>query len=169
MTVAGVGEAALDGFSVEVLSAQRVMEVFPLVRQLVPGISLESWRRHAASVLRDRSGRHGIVLVQRSGQRFPCGLCTIRLEQDLRQGRILTAEHGVVMASFGAREAFDALVQGVHEIAAARACVAVRWLLPKVPADPAELPRSTAIWAPLPAEAGLSPTVSAGRQKETIP
>ena len=133
-------------FSIEVLTPPLVMEVYPLVRQIVPQLSLEGWRRYASGVLRDRSGKRGIVLLRRGGQRFPCGMCAFRLDQDLRQGRMLTAEHCVVMTSFGAREAFDALVQGVHDLAVDKGCAAVRWMLP---ADPGELPRNGVIWVPV--------------------
>ncbi len=148
----------MSGFAIEELTPQRVMEVYPLVRQLVPGITLETWRRHAGSILRDRSGNRGIALLRRAGQRFPCGMCAFHLDHDLRLGRMLTAEHGVVMTSFGTREAFDALVQGVHDLAAARDCAVVRWMLPKAPSDLAELPRSTLFWAPLTDGGGLSPS-----------
>ncbi len=147
----------MGGFAVEVLTSQRVMEIYPLVRQIVPGITLESWRRHAAVVLRDRSGNRGIALLRRAGQRFPCGMCAFHLDHDLRLGRTLTAEHGMVMTSFGTHEAFDALVQGVQDLAAERRCAVVRWLLPKAAVDPAELPRSALLWVPIADVGPLTP------------
>jgi len=140
----------MSEFVVDLLTRQRVMEVYPIVRQIAPGLTLKAWQRHAAVLLRDRSGGRGIILIRRASQRFPCGLCSFRLDEDLRHGRILTAEDATVMTTLGAREAYDALVQGIEQVATSRHCTAVRWLLAQPPSEFGDLPRSTAVWAPLP-------------------
>jgi hypothetical protein len=144
----------MSAFTVEILTASQVMEVYPLIRQLVPGLGLNGWRRYAGALLRDRSRNRGVALVRRAGQRFPCGLSCFRVDHDLRHGRLLTAEHALVMATFDAREAFAALVRGVQQLATERGCQAVRWLLADMPAETlqpeiADIPVNALVWTPL--------------------
>ena len=139
----------MSEFVVELLSPARVMEVYPLIRQIAPGVTLKAWQRHATFILRSRGGLRGMILVRRKTQRFPCGLCSYRQDQDLRLGKILTAEDAVVMTTWGAREAYDALVRGVEQIATMNDCHAVRWLLLHAPADIIEVQRGATVWTPV--------------------
>jgi hypothetical protein len=122
------------------------MEVYPLVRQLAPGLTLQAWQRHAGLLLRRSAGAGGMLLVRRATHRFACGMCSFQVGHDLRHGRILMAEDLLVMTSLGANEARASLVQGIEQIAVARRCRAVRWLLSRPPECVADMPRSAMVW-----------------------
>ena len=80
------------------LSTDRVEQAWPLVREIAPGISLDSWCAYARGMLSpidpERDVR-GIIAVQR--KRTIRGLVTYETIDDLTHGRVLLLRNAVVM------------------------------------------------------------------------
>jgi hypothetical protein len=120
----------MTGFTIEVLSRDHIRAVYPLVREAVPSLDLASWLRFARQLTGTRRpGQCGIVAARREGRTFPCGLFCYRVDEDLKLGRVLIADHFVAVDLLDPGAVLAALVEELDDLAKRLGCQAVRSLV----------------------------------------
>jgi hypothetical protein len=114
-------------FIIELLSRDQIRSVYPLIREAVATIDLTTWLRFARHLTGPRrAGQCGIVTVRREGRTFPCGLFCYRVEEDLKLGKVLTADHLVAVDLLDPGAVLAALVAELDVLAKRLGCHAVR-------------------------------------------
>jgi hypothetical protein len=117
-------------FNIGVLSRDDIRAVYPLVREAVPELNLSAWLRFARQLTGPRRGDPcGIVAARREGRAFPCGLFCYRVEDDLKLGKVLVADHFVAVDLLDPAAVVVALVEELDELARRLGCSAVRSLV----------------------------------------
>jgi hypothetical protein len=114
-------------FTVETLRPDQIRSVFPLIREVIPGLDLPAWLRFARQLTTvRRNGQSGIVVARRDGRSFPSGLFCYRVDNDLEHGRMLIAEHFVAVDLLDPSAVLDALVKELDALGKRLGCTAVR-------------------------------------------
>jgi hypothetical protein len=117
-------------FIIEVLSRDQIRSVYPLVREAFPPLDLSTWLRFARQLTGPRrAGQCGIVAARREGRAFPCGLFCYRVEDDLKLGKVLVADHFVAIDLLDPAAVLVALVEQLDGLAKRQGCQAVRSLV----------------------------------------
>ncbi len=117
-------------FIIDVLSRDQVRSVYPLIRETVPTIDLPTWLRFARQLTGARRAMQcGIVAARRAGRVFPCGLFCYRVEDDLKLGKVLIADHFVAVDLLDPGAVLAALVEELDGLAKRLGCQAVRSLV----------------------------------------
>jgi hypothetical protein len=117
-------------FIIDVLSRDQIRSVYPLIREAVPTIDLPAWLRFARQLTASRrGGQCGIVTARREGRAFPCGLFCYRVEDDLKLGKVLIADHFVAVDLLEPGAVLAALVDELDTLAQRVGCQAVRSLV----------------------------------------
>ena len=117
-------------FIIGVLSRDDIRAVYPLVREAVPTLDLATWLRFARQLTGPRRGEQcGIVAARREGRAFPCGLFCYRVEDDLKLGKVLVADHFVAVDLLDPAAVVAALVEELDDLARRQGCKAVRSLV----------------------------------------
>jgi hypothetical protein len=117
-------------FIIEVLSRDQIRSVYPLVREAVPTLDLPTWLRFARQLTSSRRlGQCGIVAARREGRLFPCGLFCYRVEDDLKLGKVLVADHFVAVDLLDPAAVLTALVEELDCLGKRLGCQAVRSLV----------------------------------------
>jgi hypothetical protein len=115
---------------VEMLSRDQIRSVYPLVREAVPALHLSMWLRFARQLTGPRrGGQSGIIAARREGRPFPCGLFCYRVEDDLKLGKVLIAEHFVAVDLLDPAAVLAALVKELDSLAKRLRCQAVQSLV----------------------------------------
>jgi hypothetical protein len=117
-------------FIIEVLSRDQIRSVYPLVREAVPTLDLSTWLRFARQLTGSRRpGQCGIVAARREARLFPSGLFCYRVEDDLKLGKVLVADHFVAVDLLDPAAVLAALVDVLDSLAKRLGCQAVRSLV----------------------------------------
>jgi hypothetical protein len=112
--------------SLSIYSRDQIRSVFPLIREAVATIDLSIWLRFARQLTGPRRvGQCGIVTARREGRAFPCGLFCYRVEDDLKLGKVLTADHFVAVDLLDPGAVLGALVEELDVLARRLGCQAV--------------------------------------------
>ena len=117
-------------FIIELLSRDQIRSVYPLIREAVATIDLTTWLRFARQLTgprRRRAVRHRDGAAR--GRAFPCGLFCYRVEDDLKLGKVLTADHFVAVDLLDPGAVLAALVEELDVLAKRLGCQAVRSLV----------------------------------------
>ncbi len=117
----------LPALVAERLFPQQARLAYPLMREVVPGLTLTTWLRYA----RRMTGRgdppdRGILTVRRAASPILCGAVCYRRDYDPALGAILTAEHFVAVDLLHPGAVLDALEMGLQEVAVSLRCAAMR-------------------------------------------
>jgi hypothetical protein len=124
------GGCVMVDFIIEVLSRDQIRSVYPLVREAVPTLDLSTWLRFARQLTGPRRlGQCGIVVARREGRLFPCGLFCYRVENDLKLGKVLVADHFVAVDLLEPAAVLAALVEELDNLGKRLGCRAVRSLV----------------------------------------
>ncbi|MFQ5959303.1 MAG: GNAT family N-acetyltransferase [Alphaproteobacteria bacterium] len=115
-----------NDFVLAPLCESRILQAYPLVREVAPDVSLEAWRAYAQTVLRPRrrDGR-GIVAVY-SENEYLRGLFVYRIVPDMQGGRALVLECFVVSSLFVPHAVASALLAGAEDVAREHGCGTIR-------------------------------------------
>jgi hypothetical protein len=117
-------------FIIDLLSRGQIRSVYPLIREAVPMIDLPTWLRFARQLTGPRrAGQCGIIAAWREGRIFPSGLFCYRVENDLKLGKVLTADHFVAVDLLDPGAVLAALVEELDILAKRLGCQAVRSLV----------------------------------------
>lgn len=120
----------MDDIRVEPLTAERIREVFPLVRESVPQVRLREWTRFARTLTKSRSRDHaGIRIATARGNCYPSGLYCYRVETRLLSGNILVADHFVAIDMLDARPVLDRLITDLESLAVRFDCTELRSII----------------------------------------
>lgn len=120
----------MAGFIIEVLSRDQIRAVYPLVREAFPTLDLSAWLRFARQLTgARRGGQCGIIAARRESRVFPCGLFCYRVEDDLKLGKVLVADHFVAVDLLDPASVLAALVEELDTLAKRLGCQAVRSLV----------------------------------------
>jgi GNAT superfamily N-acetyltransferase len=114
-------------FIAKQLAPERADEAFPIARAAVPGLTLERWRVFTgdAVTVGDRASAPGIMVVENE-RGYIQGLCTYRLQHDMRHGTILAVDDLVVLDLVDNGAVAAALVDALEAWARAVGCSAIR-------------------------------------------
>lgn len=114
-------------FAVERLGRDQIHAVYPLIREAIPGLTLQAWLRFARGATgQKRGGQSGVVVARRIGRDYPSGLFCYRVERDPALDKVLVAEHFVALDLLHPAAVIDALVHELDELAARLGCTAIR-------------------------------------------
>lgn len=121
----------MSEFKCEALQEAQAATVFPLVREVLPGLLLKDWLRFTRATLRrSTSAQAGIVVVHRGQRAFPSGMFTWRRISDPAHGTLLVAEHFVAVDVLDPEPLMAALVEELERLAKQLGCTAIRSVLP---------------------------------------
>jgi len=119
----------MSDFNIDVLSRAQIHAVYPLIREAVPTLDLPSWLRFARHLTAPRrGGQEGIIAARREGRMFPSGLFCYRVEDDLKLGKVLIADHFIAVDLLDPGAVLAALVEQLDDLAKRLGCRAVRSL-----------------------------------------
>jgi hypothetical protein len=116
----------MSAFTTGPLRPEQIRSVFPLIREALPDLRLPDWLRFARQMTGRRSDQAGIVVAQRVGRNYPCGLFCYRVDRDLERGTVLNAEHFVAVDLLEPGAVLAALVQELEALGKRLGCGAVR-------------------------------------------
>ena len=120
----------MPDFEIEELTRDQIRSVYPLIREAVPMLDLSAWLRFARQLTGPRrGGQGGIIAARRAGRVYPSGLFCYRVEDDLKLGRVLTADHFVAVDLLDPGAVLTALVEELDGLAERLGCKAVRSLV----------------------------------------
>lgn len=111
------------------LMASQFRQAFPLIRLMVPHLTLDSWVCYAEALCRGDSGAGGIVSAQ-GEDGYIYGLVCYRVAPSPQLGRTLVVEHFVALDLFDGSAAIRALIDAIERIARDRHCARVHLTLP---------------------------------------
>ena len=120
----------MSNVTTEILPPEHFRSAYPLIREALPSLDLQSWLRFARQTAAARkAGRAGIIAARRTGRTHPCGLFCYRVDHDLEQGRVLIAEHFVAVDLLEPEVVLAALVAELDALGRRLGCNAVRSLV----------------------------------------
>ena len=119
-------------FNLAPLRGDRILQAYPLIRELASEISLEDWRAYVKAMLaaKAKGGEARDVIGICSPNGYLRGLFTYRVAPDLRHGQTLEVEYFVVESVFSPREIAATLIAGVEQVARREDCKAIHADLP---------------------------------------
>ena len=121
---------AMPELVVEPLRLPQARLAFPLMRQVLPALTLDGWLRFAGRVIRTScQARTGILVARRSGSPRFCGAVCFRRDHDPHLGAVLTAEHLVALDLLHPQAVAAALVRALDGVAATLSCQVVRLIV----------------------------------------
>ena len=124
------GRRIVADFIIEVLARDQIRAVYPLVREAFPPLDLPTWLRFARQLTGPhRGGQCGIIAAHRDGRLFPCGMFCYCVEDDLKLGKVLIADHFVAVDLLDPGAVLAAVVQELDGLANRLGCQAVRSLV----------------------------------------
>lgn len=112
---------------VEPLPLERARLAFPLMRLVLPALTLEDWQGFARQVA--RGARHvpaGILVARRPDTPYLCGAVCFRRDLDPQSGAVLTAEHLVALDLLYPQAVVAALVRALDGLAVSLRCQMIR-------------------------------------------
>lgn len=114
-------------FIAKQLLPERLDDAFPIARAAVPSLSLERWRAFAGEsvAVADRATPPGIMVVE-NDRGYIQGLCTYRLQHDMRLGTILTVDDLVALDLVDDGAIAGVLIDALEARARAFGCSAIR-------------------------------------------
>lgn len=132
----GIPTGMKDGIVLASLEEGRILQAYPLVREVAPDIAMEAWRDYARGVLVDSSNlreeEQGIIAAW-AQNRYLRGLFVYRMLPDVQCGRVLAAEFFVGGSPFRQELLADRLLTGAETLARKLSCKAVHAGLPTHP------------------------------------
>jgi hypothetical protein len=118
----------MSGFiPMTIVSPDQMRMVFPLAREVIPGLELKAWLSFARGITNlRRAAAGGVVAVRRVRRPLPCGMFIYRREKDPAHGSILIAEHFVALDVLDSKPVVDALTSELDHLAHRLGCGAIR-------------------------------------------
>ncbi len=113
-------------FDLGPLPAGRILQAYPLIRDVAPDVTIEAWRGYARRAVRPRQrNRRGIVAAY-SGTDYLRGLFAYRVGPDMVCGRAIIIEVFAVGSMFVPDAVADALLAGIETLALEHGCGIIR-------------------------------------------
>ena len=108
------------------LTSDRVIQAYPLIREVAPNLSLAEWvdfARPLSGQKGETGGCRGIIIAERS--RYIRGLFIYEVNPDLSHGRALFARNIIVLDLVQRDAVAEALVDAMERLAQTHGCGAV--------------------------------------------
>ena len=124
-----------DGIVLASLEEGRILQAYPLVREVAPAIAMEAWRDYARGVMGEATGdreEQGIIAAW-AQNRYLRGLFVYRMLPDVQCGPVLAAEFFVGGSPFRQELVADRLLVAAESLACKLSCKAVHAGLPTRP------------------------------------
>lgn len=124
-----------DGIVLAPLDEERILQAYPLVREVSPEVAMKAWSDYAHAMLSKLAPMpetQGIVAAWAQNE-YLRGLFVYRVLPDIQCGRVLLAEFFVGGSPFRKEIVADALLAGAEKLAREHACDAVHTTLPMQP------------------------------------
>ncbi|GBQ82023.1 hypothetical protein AA13595_0802 [Gluconacetobacter johannae DSM 13595] len=116
---------------VDLLRPDDIALLYPLVRSAFPAMDRSLWMRTARRAARPGPRlRQGMLVARHGAGGFPCGLISFHCDADMRFGRVLTAEHFIVLTFGDDGAVLDAFLPALDALARQARCGAVRTMIP---------------------------------------
>jgi hypothetical protein len=120
----------MTSFTVEPLARAQIRTVYPLIREVLPELTLAAWVRFATGLTGvRRNTRAGIIVARRASREFPSGLFCYRVQRDPARGKILVAEHFVAVDPLHPGDVLSALTGELDALGRRLGCDAVRGIV----------------------------------------
>lgn len=119
----------LRKLNVSLLSHDEIDRAYPLIQAVMPGASIEAWRRFAESRLADTLENRTGILVVHNEQDCIVGVATYMLAQDLMSGPILFADHVSALDITDQPSVARTLLRGIERLAEQNGCSAIHTTL----------------------------------------
>lgn len=117
----------MHSFIVEPLTESTARTAFPLIRAIVPALTIAGWLDFVGlTVHSDGASAGGIIVARASRTAYPVGLATWRRERGLDGERILVAEHVVALDLLDVEPIVRTLSQALDAIALRLDCDVVQ-------------------------------------------
>jgi hypothetical protein len=116
-----------DKLTPRLLDRSTIDRAFPLVRNLVPSITLDRWARFAKPhmVARSPNWPRGLMTVQNAAG-YILGLYVFEVRDDLYESRALCIDNIIVPNIPGRDMIWESIVDSVEQLAAVNGCRAIR-------------------------------------------
>jgi len=119
-----------ETFQVRSLMAKQIRQAFPLIRLIMPHLTLESWVRYAEALCRWERGPEGILSAQ-GEDGYIYGLACYRVAPDPQFSRTLVVEHFVALDLFDGSATSRTLIDAIEWTAHDQHCAQVHLMLPQ--------------------------------------
>jgi hypothetical protein len=120
-------ELSVNPFTVQPLVPEQLRVVYPLIREVVPELSLAAWLRFGRHLTKHRHGeQRGILAAYRKGRVFPTGLVCYQVDDELERGRVLIAKDFCAMDLLDPKLVLAVLVAALEGLGLRLGCNAVR-------------------------------------------
>ena len=117
----------MHDLTIHPLAANQLPLVYPLVRAVMPSVTLDSWLRYGRGLIGARQqGQSGVVACTRRGRALPCGMFCWRRERDPEKGEVMVAEHFVALDILDPRPVHEKLMAELERMGRAQGCAAIR-------------------------------------------
>lgn len=116
-------------YAIVSLPAGRALEAFPLIREQLPGLTLDQWTAYARALAGEsETGEGGIIACERKGRIR--GLYAWQSAPDPSHRKVMRVHHFTVLEVVHRNAATRSLIDAMHRQAEAMGCGAVRVELP---------------------------------------
>lgn len=116
--------------SVRTLTAKQIAQAFPLVRAIVPDLTLENWLDYAKAIAKADGMERGGVVAAQDERGYIFGLFCYKIQYDICHGRTLAIENMVALDMVDRSGAMEALMGALDRIARQKGCQYVHIALP---------------------------------------
>lgn len=116
--------------SVRTLNVKQIGQAFPLVRAIVPELTLENWLSYAQAITNPDGSERGGVVAAQDEHGYIFGLFCYKLQHDICHGRTLMVENMVALDMVDRHGAMEALMGALERIARQKRCQYVHIALP---------------------------------------
>jgi len=119
-------------YTIRHLAADRVVQAFPLARDLLGCASVEDWVAFAAPLTKPEIDNHpeqGIIVVERND--YIRGLFSYMVRQGLNGNRVLDVQNFAVLEMTGVDKLTEELIKGAERIAQSLHCDSLFLTVPK--------------------------------------
>ena len=118
---------AMPELVVEPLLLPQARLAFPLMRQVMPDLTLDGWLRFARHVVRTScQARSGILTARRLRSQHFCGAVCFHRDHDPHLGAVLIAEHLVALDLLYPQAIAAALIEALDGVALTLNCQVLR-------------------------------------------
>ena len=119
-----------ETLQVRSLMAKQIRQAFPLIRLIMPHLTLENWVRYAEALCRGERGPEGILSAQ-GEDGYIYGLACYRVAPDPQFSRTLVVEHFVALDLFDGSATSRTLIDAIEWTAHDQHCAHVHLTLPR--------------------------------------
>jgi len=129
-----------DFLTAKPLATPQIEQSFALMRTILPDLSLDRWRTYVRSILDDAQTVNGPnggtvpisgIITAQTPDAYIHGLFCYRVDDHLHYGRVLCADHFIVLDLVDPSAATSVLLRALEQVAHSLSCNAICTTLPE--------------------------------------